>query len=48
MLKIRDKSGKLKYVLLDEEDEPLSIDEIILRDKNFKDEKECKNKKEKN
>jgi hypothetical protein len=33
LLKIVDKDGRTKYVLRDEDDEPLSIDELILRDK---------------
>jgi len=32
MLKIKDKSGKTKLVLRDEDDEPISIDELILRE----------------
>lgn len=32
MLKIKDKEGKLKFVLRDEDEEPLSIDEFILED----------------
>ena len=36
MLKIKDKAGKLKFVLYDEDDEPISIDELILKDKEKK------------
>ena len=32
MLKIKDKNGKVKYVLLDDEERPLSIDELIIRE----------------
>ena len=32
MLKIKDKDGKTKFVLRDDDDEPLSIDELILRE----------------
>jgi hypothetical protein len=33
MLRILDKFNKLKFVLRDEDEEPVSIDELILRDK---------------
>lgn len=32
MLKIRDKKGKLKFVLDDEAEKPISIDDLILQD----------------
>lgn len=32
MLKIKDKDGKTKLVLRDEDDEPISIDELIIRE----------------
>ena len=32
MLKIKDKSGKTKFVWRDEEEEPISIDELIIRE----------------
>lgn len=33
MLRIQDSEGKTKYVLRDEDEEPISIDELILNDK---------------
>lgn len=30
MLKIRDKSGKIRFIWKDDEEEPISIDELIL------------------
>lgn len=32
MLKIKDKNGRTKFVLRDEDEEPVSIDELILAD----------------
>lgn len=32
MLKIKDKEGKLKWVLRDTDEEPLTVDEFILAD----------------
>ena len=32
LLKIKDKHGKVKFVLRDDDDEPISIDELILKD----------------
>ena len=32
MLKIKDKDGKTKFVLRDEDEEPISIDELIIRE----------------
>lgn len=32
MLKIKDKDGKTKLVLRDEDEEPISMDELILRE----------------
>lgn len=32
MLKIKDKDGKTKLVLRDEDEEPISIDELIIRE----------------
>jgi len=32
MLKIKDKDGKTKLVLRDEDEEPVSIDELIIRE----------------
>lgn len=34
MLKIVDKDGRTKFILKDEDEEPLSIDELILEDEN--------------
>lgn len=45
MLKIKDKKGRLKYVLRDEDEEPIGIDEVIIADAQKK-EKEKKIKKE--
>jgi len=44
LLKIKDKSGKIKYILTDSDEEPVSIDEFILSDKNNnnKEDEECK------
>jgi hypothetical protein len=32
LLRIQDKSGRTKFVLRDEDEEPLSIDELVLND----------------
>lgn len=32
MLKIKDKDGKTKMVLRDEDEEPISIDELVLQE----------------
>ena len=32
MLKIKDKSGKLRFILSDDAEEPISVDELILED----------------
>lgn len=42
MLKIKGRDNKVKFVLRDEDEEPVSIDELILRDEKKKD----KNKKD--
>ena len=40
MLKIVDNNNKVKYILRDEDEEPLSVDELILNDEKNKDEGE--------
>lgn len=40
MLKIKDKNGRTKFILRDEDEEPLSIDELILKESEQKKEKE--------
>ena len=42
MLKIKDKNNKTKFILRDEDEEPLSIDELILKDKEKKEKKNGK------
>ena len=44
MLKIKDKSGKLKFILSDDAEEPVSIDEFILEEARRAEEK--KNEKD--
>lgn len=50
MLRIRDKSGKTKFVWSDEDEEPVSIDELILTapEKDQKNEEEQKDASGKN
>ena len=43
MLTITDKSGKPKFVLSDEDTQPIKIDELILKDKEPRKEKKKKN-----
>ena len=43
MLKIKDKTGKLRFILNDEDDQPISIDEVIIqasKDKKVKEPKD--------
>lgn len=40
MLKIVDKDGKLKFQLRDDDEEPLSVDELILNDEDSSKEEE--------
>lgn len=42
MLKIQDKEGKVKYIWSDEADEPISIDDLILKDDTYINSKENK------
>jgi hypothetical protein len=42
LLKIKDGQGKLKFVLRDEDEEPVSIDELILKDSKKKEKPEEK------
>ena len=41
MLKIKDKDGNVKYVLLDDEEKPLSIDELVIREAKKKEKKDA-------
>jgi len=34
MLRIKDQSGKTKYILRDEDEEPVEIEELVLNDDN--------------
>lgn len=40
MLRIQDKEGRTKFILEDESDEPVSVDEMILQDTQNEKEKE--------
>jgi hypothetical protein len=45
MLKIQDKNGKLKFVLDDESEQPLSVDDVVLNGTEEEEEEEEKTKK---
>lgn len=40
MLKILDKNSKVKFVLLDDADEPVKVDELVIKEANKEKEKE--------
>jgi len=42
LLKIKDKDGRTKFVLRDDDDEPMSIDELVLNDKKEQENKDAK------
>ena len=45
MLKIKDSDGRTKYLLKDEDEEPISIDELVIRESEAQEEQENKSEK---
>jgi len=46
LLKIKDATGRTKFILRDDDEAPVSIDELVLRDSSKKEEKEKEEKVE--